>query len=130
MPGQGVKAPTESSQQSHVVVLGNKTIENGPVLAKGLVQADEGTAPTAKAEFPFLEADLTPPAEDQRIPSDKTGTEQRDESLTLLRGDLSKTPVQQGSEAPKASEVSTEVSQAMKKLVHRITIEELSLSHA
>jgi len=49
VPGREVKAPTESSQQSHVVVLGNKGIENGPVLAKGLVQSDEGTAPTATA---------------------------------------------------------------------------------
>jgi len=59
--GREVKAPTESSQQSHVVVLGNKGIENGPLLAKGSVQADEGTAPTAKAEIPYLETDLTPP---------------------------------------------------------------------
>jgi len=109
VPGREVKAPTESSQQSHVVVLGDKGIENGPKLGKGLVQADEDTTPTATAEVPYLEADLTPPAEDQRSPSDKTGTEQRNESLTWLREDLSKTPVQQGSEAPKASEESTEV---------------------
>ena len=103
MPGREVKTPPESSQQSHVVVLGNKGIEKGPELGKGLVQADEDTTPTAKAEIPYLEADLTPPGEDHKNPSDKTGTEQGDESLTLLREDLSKTTVQQGSEAPKKS---------------------------
>lgn len=35
VPGREVKTPTDSSQQSHVVVLGNKGIEKGPELGKG-----------------------------------------------------------------------------------------------
>ncbi len=68
-----------------------------------MVQADEDTTPTAKAEIHYLEADLTPPGEDHKNLSEKVGPEQRDESLTLLREDISKTPVQLGSEAPKES---------------------------
>ena len=116
VPGREVRAPAGSSQQSQVVELGNSSIGKGLELAMETQHSDQSNTPTAKAEIPYLEADLTPSGEDQIALLEKASTELSDESLTQLRESLSKTQAQLGTNFTKDFADSVEISEAMEQI--------------
>ena len=116
VPGREVRAHAGSNQQSQVVELGNSSIGKGLELAKETQHSEQSNTPTAKAEIPYLEADLTPSGEDQIAPLEKASTELSDESLKQLREDLAKIQAQLGTKSTKDSADSARISTAMEQI--------------